>query len=925
LDPRGPPNSRQLVWQLKGFALAYQNYAGAWLPESVQGAQVTGATAWATYYGPNQNNTWGVTGDHATLVGGARDDYYWLTNPGQIPVEQPGGGTDTVRLWHNYALPANIENLIVFGNGQYAIGNDGANIIQGLGADQKLYGGLGSDVLIGSGGSGTTFVIGHGEGDKVIQNFNVATDVVRLIGSNLTTFDQVRTAMVQQGADVVLNSAGDHILFRNTTIGAFQARDFALPLDYGKLGTLTFSEDFNNPSTIGSTWQPAFGPWNELDSYTLRNNGELEIYTSASFTGTGSTSLGLNPFSFNNGVLTITARPVSDQQSAQMWGYDYASGMLKSNFSQTYGFFEMRAELPKGQGLWPAFWLLGESNREIDVLEALGTDTRQPDFAVHTPAIYPGYSYHGFNPYADGFHTYGVMWDPQKLTYYVDGVPLWQTNTPSDANMPLNMIVNLAVGGNWPGAPDATTPWPAELKVDYVRVYKLPGDGSNTTAPPPVSGGGGSTPPSSGGGGNQTLTAAGPGSTLVGGTGADTFTASDAADTLTGGAGADRFVLGREPWAPIHITDFQVGTDSLDLSALFRASGYSGSDPVRDGYVVLTSDGAGGTLVRFDRDGAGQNPVWPNTVIDLEHVSPTGLTWAQLQGSAAPGGGAATPPASGSGAALASAGPGTALSGGAGADTLTASQGYDTLAGGAGADRFVLPAEPWAPITVADFQVGTDSLDLSALFAASGYRGTDPVADRYLHVISDGAGGALLRFDRDGAGSSPVWPNTIIDLQHVSPTGLTWAQLQGSGASGGASTPPASGGVSITSAGPGSALAGGAGADTLTASQGYDRLTGGAGGDRFVLPSEPWAPVHVTDFQPGQDKLDLSALFRAAGYRGADPVADRYVYVTSDGNGGSLIRFDRDAGGANPVWPNTIVDLERIAPSQVTSSDWIIA
>jgi len=901
--------------------LAYQNYAGAWLAQSTQGAQVFGSTPNVAVYGPNQNNTWGVTGDGDTLVGGAHDDFYWLTNPSQTPVEQANGGTDTVEIWQSYVLPRNIENLIVFGNGQYAIGNDGDNIIQATASANMIYGAGGNDVFVGSGGSGTTFVIGHGEGDKVVQNFNVATDTLRMIGSGLTTFDAVKAATTQQGADAVLNDGGTHVVLRNVSVGSLQASDFQLPLDYSKLGSPTLTDDFDSASTIGTKWQPSYGTGPGIDGYTLRNNGEQEIYTSAGFTGTGSTPLGLNPFSFNNGVMTISATPVSSAQSSQMWGYHYSSGVLVSNDTQTYGYFEMRAELPKGQGLWPAFWLLGQDNKEIDVLEALGTNTRAPDFAVHTPSISPGYSHEGFNPYADGFHTYGLMWDPSHLTYYVDSVPVWQTNTPWDANVPMRMIVNLAVGGNWPGSPDGSTPWPAQMKVDYIHAFKLPGDGSNTSAPPPPTGGGtGSGGTSSGGG--LVLTAGGPGSVLTGGAMADTLTASQGNDTLTGGAGADHFVFATEPWAPIHITDFQVGSDVLDLSVLLRAAGYSGADPVADRYVYLTSDGAGGTLVRFDHDGPGPNPVWANTIIDLEHVQPAGLTWAQLQGGGASSGSTGGTTGGSGGQVMTSAGPGSVLTGGAGADTITASQGYDTLTGGAGADRFVLASEPWAPIHISDFQVGSDSLDLSALLKAAGYSGTDPIADHFIYLLSDGAGGTLVRFDHDGAGSNPVWPNTIVDLEHVATAGLTWAQLTSGGTTGGASGGTA--GQMLTATGPGSTLAGTAGADTITASQGYDTLTGGAGADRFVLASEPWAPIHITDFQVGVDKLDLSALFKAAGYAGSDPVADHYIYLTSDGAGGTLVRFDHDGAGSNPVWPNTIIDLEHVAPSQVTTSDWII-
>jgi Ca2+-binding RTX toxin-like protein len=128
----------------------------------------------------------------------------------------------------------------------------------------------------------------------------------------------------------------------------------------------------------------------------------------------------------------------------------------------------------------------------------------------------------------------------------------------------------------------------------------------------------------------------------------------------------------------------------------------------------------------------------------------------------------------------------------------------------------------------------------------------------------------------------------------------------------------------LTTTQPHVALTGGAGADTLTAGPGYDTLTGGAGADHFVLKTEPWAPITIGDFQPGTDKIDLSAMFKAAGYTGTNPIADGYMYVQSDGAGGSILRFDHDGHGPNPVWPNTIVDLVGVAPGAVKMSDWII-
>jgi len=711
--------------------MGYQNYAGVWL---------------------NQNDS----------------SYDWLSNP-STPVSL-APGQDTVNIWQSYVLPAGVPNLIVFGDGQYAAGNAGNNIITADARNNLLYGGTGGDVFVGD-GQNTTFIIAQGEGDKVIQNFTEGSDAVRLIGGPLTSFSAVQQAMSQHGADVVLNDGGTMILFRNATVGQFQAKDFQLPINMASLGPQTLAEDFNNPATIGTNWQTNFG-YGGLASYTLTNNAEQELYVDPGFKGTGNQALGLNPFAFNNGVLTISANPVTAAQSAQMWGYHYASGMLESNFTQTYGYFEMRAQLPQGQGLWPAFWLLGPQNKEIDVLEGLGSDTRTAYNAVHSP-IEPALGNASFNPYATGFHTYGLMWTAQNLTYYVDGAPVWQTATPADMNQPMHLIVNLAVGGNWPGAPDATTPFPANLQIDYVHAYALGGASpppppASPPPPPPIS-----PPPPAGGGQVLTSTTNFPGSVMVGGAGDDTLNAGLGSDTMTGGAGADHFVFGKVPWAPGHVSDFQPGVDSLDVSGAY-ADGYHGADPVGDHYAMFVSDGHGGTAVLIDPDGPGGAAGF-GYVADLEGVSPTGLTSAQVFGGS---GGASPlpppaspppPPAGAPGQVLTSTTnfPGSVLSGGTGADTLNAGQGSDTLTGGAGADHFVFGKVPWSPAEITDFVHGQDVIDLRGIFAASGYAGADPVADHQLTLMSDGAGGTKVL----------VGASYFLHVDHVAPgafTGSDW-------------------------------------------------------------------------------------------------------------------------------------------------------
>jgi beta-glucanase (GH16 family) len=719
------------------------------------------------------------------LIGGGGGDSFYVQDAGARIQEITGGAANQIVSWASTKLSAyaNIQNLQVGGDHTYAAGDAQNNIVMATGTSQQLYGGTGQDVLVGDGKS-DTFIIIKGEGNDAIYGFNATTDVVR-VTAGYTSFAQVQSHLSQSGADVKLDlGGGDAVVLRNQTLSQLTAGNFQLQLDPAKLGAQTFGDEFNSLNL----WKGGSGTWATTFWYqdaagnggTLSSNSEQQWYVNANYAGTSA----VTPWTVSGGQLTLTAAPASSTISSQIDGYKYTSGELNTypSFAQTYGYFEMRAQLPNVAGAWPAFWLMptdGSWPPELDVMETLTQDPNGTWTTAHSGATGEHTMSQGlaFIPNtADGFHTYGVLWTKTDLSWYVDGVEVFHTATPADMNKPMYMIANLALGG-WGGTVD-NSQLPAQMKVDFIHAYAL-ADGSSTvitklptpTAPPPVTTPTApAAPPASTAG--LVLTSTNPGCVLTGGAGADTLNASEGLDTLTGGAGADRFVFGKEPWAPVHITDFKVGTDALDLSALFKTAGYKGADPVADHYVFLESDGNGGTLIRFDHDGTGANPVWPNTIIDLEHVATTGLTWAQLAG-----GGTTTPPVI-AGLVLSSTTPGSVLTGGGGADTLNASQGLDTLKGGAGADHFVFGSEPWAPVHIADFQLGTDVLDLSALFKTAGYKGTDPVADHYVFFESDGNGGTVVRFDHDGTGANPVWPNTIVDLEHVSPVGLTWSQLQ---------------------------------------------------------------------------------------------------------------------------------------------------
>ena len=239
--------------------------------------------------------------------------------------------------------------------------------------------------------------------------------------------------------------------------------------------TLTFSDEFNSLSL----WNGNAGTWStsywyhdlHVNGGSLPSNGEEQWYINANYGPTDA----INPWTVGNGILTLTAAPADPSIQPLINGYKYTSGEINSyhSFSQTYGYFEMRAELPQGKGLWPAFWLLPADLSwppEIDVLESIGDPTT---------AYVTAHSKHGkaqgieTKLSGEGFHTFAVAWDAKQLVWYVDGAEIGRQPTPPDANKPMYMLANMAMGGDWAGTPDATTPFPATYAIDYIRAYRF--------------------------------------------------------------------------------------------------------------------------------------------------------------------------------------------------------------------------------------------------------------------------------------------------------------------------------------------------------------------------------------------------------------------------------------------------------------------
>jgi beta-glucanase (GH16 family) len=257
--------------------------------------------------------------------------------------------------------------------------------------------------------------------------------------------------------------------------------------------TTAFSDDFDGPA--GS---PADGGKWSYETGDNVNNHELEWYTA------GSNNAALD----GQGHLVITAKRENPGNNNCWYGYcQYTSARLNTaqRFTQAYGHFETRMQIPRGQGMWPAFWMLGDNigdpnvgwpaSGEIDVMENVGNEPGTVHGTIHGPGysgsggVGAGYSLPGGQAFADGFHTFAVDWSPNRITWSVDG-NAYETRTPADIggnrwvfDHPFFIIMNLAVGGYWPGNPDGSTPFPARLVVDYVHVT------TGDSGPPPGSGG----------------------------------------------------------------------------------------------------------------------------------------------------------------------------------------------------------------------------------------------------------------------------------------------------------------------------------------------------------------------------------------------------------------------------------------------------
>ena len=259
----------------------------------------------------------------------------------------------------------------------------------------------------------------------------------------------------------------------------------------------TFHDDFDEHPLSHGRWVPHYtggAAWPEARYWggdgsdfkrQTKYNGEQQIYVDPRYAGRATTPLGLDPFRIRNGILSIVASRTPPEFKEVLFNNEYVSGILTTQgwFAQKYGYFEIRAKVPIGTGVWPAFWLLADDGGwppEIDVLEGRGQ--RPGDLVMTTHWRIPTGRIEscGFDfllpDAATGFHDYGVLWQRDRIIYFIDHKPVSDIKAPIGFDDPMYMIVNLAMGSKYfggVGVVDGESPVMVEFEIDRISAYQI--------------------------------------------------------------------------------------------------------------------------------------------------------------------------------------------------------------------------------------------------------------------------------------------------------------------------------------------------------------------------------------------------------------------------------------------------------------------
>lgn len=302
------------------------------------------------------------------------------------------------------------------------------------------------------------------------KGYNTTIDVA-VRGDSLKEADKVFYVQISNPVNARISGPGKAtgtIICSNGTYIPIDGEGYNAPETYPGL-SLKWSDEFDGKSLDLSSWNYDLGAsgWgnNELENYT---NSDKNSY-------------------LREGYLIIEARKES------LGGSSYTSARLQTKGKREfqYGRMDIRAKLPKGQGIWPAIWMLGSNisttpwpaSGEIDIMELLGHDPGKVYGTLHWGEVGSQSTQAGGNytlsgaDFSQKFHVFSIVWDANKIDWYVDDHKFFTVNK-SDINgndpfnQPFFFILNVAVGGNWPGNPDGNTVFPQQMIVDYVRVFQ---------------------------------------------------------------------------------------------------------------------------------------------------------------------------------------------------------------------------------------------------------------------------------------------------------------------------------------------------------------------------------------------------------------------------------------------------------------------
>ena len=222
---------------------------------------------------------------------------------------------------------------------------------------------------------------------------------------------------------------------------------------------LKFSDEFDGSKLDNSKWSPCYY-WGTASGCTNGGAGDLQWFQS-------------DEVLVRDGILRLRA------QKRQSNGKEYTSGLISSHdkFSFKYGYAEMRAKVPRGNGFWSDFWLLSQNKNwppELDIAEFIGSNTNNVHMTLHYDkgGHQSSSGYWGGTDFAADFHTYAVEWTAEKIVWYVDGIERRRYTGGGIPNEPMYVVAMLAIGAAWGLPPDASTPFPSSFDIDYIKVWQ---------------------------------------------------------------------------------------------------------------------------------------------------------------------------------------------------------------------------------------------------------------------------------------------------------------------------------------------------------------------------------------------------------------------------------------------------------------------